>query len=82
MYSPIHLHPHVYQVNCRECHGRGRVRGFIDCGKPMSLCCGGCTELVTCEVCEGRGIVFCDCYEIEEFEFQCIDCLNEGLTND
>ena len=40
---------------CPKCDGTGFVYIFIDCGRPASECCGGCTEKTECIHCNGRG---------------------------
>jgi len=43
-----------YSMECPEC-----INGIVDkqiaCGKPVSECCGGCTEMADCRVCNGIG---------------------------
>jgi len=40
---------------CPECGGSGELEERIDCGMPMSMCCGGCLKDVTCWKCKGEG---------------------------
>jgi len=35
--------------SCEECNGDGYVDIYIECGKPASQCCGGCTTPIECE---------------------------------
>ena len=42
-------------MTCKECDGKGVVEAFIDCGKPASECCGGCTKEIECDNCNGSG---------------------------
>jgi hypothetical protein len=42
-------------IDCSECEGTGKIEIFIDCGKPASECCGGCTKTIECETCKGDG---------------------------
>jgi hypothetical protein len=42
---------------CLECNGLGTIEIQIDCGKPHSVCCGGCTETIMCENCDGEGYI-------------------------
>lgn len=73
--------PHEHRVDCNECDGTGIIRVYIDCGKPASSCCGGCSEDISCPDCDGDGYVYSYCYDLHE-DFQCIDCLTEEtLTN-
>lgn len=44
----------VFKI-CKECEGEGEYEVMKYCFKPMSECCGGCTETVECEECEGEG---------------------------
>lgn len=41
---------------CETCEGNGYILEYKDCTMPASECCGGCTEEVECEVCEGEGV--------------------------
>ena len=37
------------ELNTCECGGIGYIEEFIECGKPSSECCGGCTRDIECE---------------------------------
>ena len=43
------------KIKCRECEGNGGVEVFKDCYRPAGYCCGGCTETVRCDMCDGEG---------------------------
>ena len=45
---------------CKECDGEGEFETQKDCGKPASICCGGCTQDVICSVCNGSGLEVID----------------------
>jgi len=52
-------------LECSECSGYGRVDQDKSwcCSKPVSVCCGGCTEEVECIECNGTGEIEVDPYE-------------------
>jgi len=73
--------PHEHRITCEACDGDGQIEVYIDCGKPASICCGGCSETVDCPDCDGTGHLVMHCGMLDE-EFECIDCNNElTLTN-
>lgn len=41
---------------CTNCDNTGRVEVMKACTKPMSSCCGGCTEEVDCEACQKKNL--------------------------
>lgn len=42
---------------CEDCEGEGKTWVLQNCGKPTSMCCGGCYEKEECETCRGTGEV-------------------------
>lgn len=77
----MRIEPHTYKLICEPCDGDGRFEVYIDCGKPASICCGGCSETVECPDCDGKGFIVLDCYDLPE-HIECIDCTHEEtLTN-
>lgn len=52
-----------FKIKCRECKGKGSVEVFEECHQPAGYCCGGCTETVRCNVCEGEGTQEIDFFE-------------------
>lgn len=40
---------------CVNCDGTGATDVFENCGKPSSICCGGCYESEECQLCDGLG---------------------------
>jgi hypothetical protein len=40
---------------CITCNGTGIINVFIDCGRPASECCGGCTTPADCTDCNSEG---------------------------
>lgn len=65
------------KIKCRNCEGEGSYEAFTVCSKPMSNCCGGCTQQVSCEDCDGTGI-----QEIDLFEEIHSITYNEDNTNE
>jgi RecJ-like exonuclease len=49
----------TYKIKCRQCEGSGVVELIKDCIRPVSMCCGGCTEEAECEECDGTGDMEC-----------------------
>ena len=49
-----------YDYECPECNGEGTIEYGPICYKPASMCCGGCYQETTCEVCSGDGIMELD----------------------
>lgn len=40
---------------CEECQGEKTTWTLKSCGKPISMCCGGCYVEEPCEFCGGTG---------------------------
>lgn len=51
------------EIECPDCYGEGWYNQRAYCFEPASSCCGGCSEDVGCELCEGKGFIY---EEIEE----------------
>ena len=58
-----------YEISCRTCEGSGETEYGPICYQPASMCCGGCFEIVSCNVCQGSGIITIeDEYEVRAFK--------------
>jgi hypothetical protein len=55
----------MIEIQCSECDGTGYEEVIGDCDLPASMCCGGCSKIVACEICEGTGIIN---EEVDEYE--------------
>jgi hypothetical protein len=56
------------KLDCPECGGEGRIEVGPICGKPASMCCGGCYETHECEECDGYGCKEVESGDIDLFE--------------
>lgn len=45
------------EIPCSNCDGSGIVEMGPQCDKPSSMCCGGCVQDTTCEICNGQKII-------------------------
>ena len=45
---------------CHHCNGDGKFDYLVNCGKPASQCCGGCTQRSDCHECGGEGYTLVD----------------------
>ena len=51
---------------CHHCNGDGEFDYLVNCGKPASQCCGGCTQRSDCHECGGEGYTLVDLEKVFE----------------
>ena len=61
----VDLYNGRYTKECENCGGQGYVAVIIDCTKPLSVCCGGCTKDQECYDCDGSGTIKLDEDEVK-----------------
>lgn len=81
-------------MECPKCNGKGGDNEVVNtCSKAIGDCCGGCTEWIDCELCNGGGYFGGDLFEMydehrEYFDEEVLTILDnldfkfakEGLT--
>lgn len=53
-----------FYKTCGECYGEGEIEVMYACGKPLSECCGGCTQDAECRLCNGSGEILLDIEQV------------------
>jgi hypothetical protein len=69
-----YIEQQMFSIICPECNGEGQGDELVShCSRPVSSCCGGCTQPYFCDECDGEGsklVEFTEIDENDEFEHE------------
>lgn len=69
------------EIPCDQCNGIGKEEVFGNCRDQSNECCGGCTKIIECELCDERGEIDMTIREAIDFEGLDISDLYEAVYN-